>query len=454
MSIFVYPAFRLMLVEDKYKICYTNIFFILHLNFYHMKILIVVVNYGIKNDSYLNKVLENFLAWSYNTDIIVTSNLDKDLGPEVQVIKGYPTSDPRSLAYVHRSLFVEHVNDYDLFIYSEDDMLITQENFEAFLEVTSHLPEEEVVGFLRYETGLDNSINLPDLHGNFHWYINSLKHIEPYIFAQYSNKHSGAYILTQSQLKIAIDSGNYELIPDESGYRVLEKAASKLFDFCNLNKVICISQVDRFLIHHIPNKYVNVLGQTKEELDDQVKVLTQIASSTLPEYSLLKTETKLHKKRYNLSHQAKCDLEIVKSVSRSEGIKNILTVGGSTGDTEIALMEMGHKVSTIPLDTIADQRLKKKGIQTTLPNFDKALEELSSSKQQFDYIIFDTILQYIATPKECIKKFINLLDYDGKLIATFWNTKHSKFWNTKLHKLTEETLTPFPSIGNKQNSFD
>ena len=68
----------------------------------------------------------------YPVDIVVTSNISRELGPDVQVIVGLPDNNPLALPFAHKKLFSERVDHYDLFIYSEDDILITKRNIEAF----------------------------------------------------------------------------------------------------------------------------------------------------------------------------------------------------------------------------------------------------------------------------------------------------------------------------------
>src|SRR5947209_4374656 len=117
----------------------------------NLKILVVVANYGTGNDQYLYKLLREYRSMPYSLDIVVTSNIQKQFGSDVDVVVGLPTKDPRSLPFAHRRLFADRVGKYDLFIYSEDDTLITRTNIEAFLAATAVLPAREVPGFLRVE---------------------------------------------------------------------------------------------------------------------------------------------------------------------------------------------------------------------------------------------------------------------------------------------------------------
>ena len=118
-----------------------------------MKILVAIANYGNKNMGFLNTVIKEYRSMSYRIDIVVLSNIPKVLGPGIEVKVGLPSKNPWSLPFGHKKLFAERANDYDLFIYSEDDTLITENNIRAFLDVTRILPEHEIAGFLRYRIG-------------------------------------------------------------------------------------------------------------------------------------------------------------------------------------------------------------------------------------------------------------------------------------------------------------
>ena len=99
-------------------------------------------------------------------DVIVVSEAPKDLGPEVKVIVGLPSPNPWSLPFAHKAVFAQNVDRYDLFIYSEDDMYVTEENIQAFLRATPQLEPREIAGYLRYEIGQSGVWSLPETaHG-------------------------------------------------------------------------------------------------------------------------------------------------------------------------------------------------------------------------------------------------------------------------------------------------
>ena len=109
-----------------------------------MNILVAIANYGLKNQAYLQKLIDEYKSMSYSVDIVVLSNIPKELDPDIEVIVGLPAKNPWSLPFTHKRIFAERSKYYDLFIYSEDDILIKQKNIEAFLKVQAILPDDEI----------------------------------------------------------------------------------------------------------------------------------------------------------------------------------------------------------------------------------------------------------------------------------------------------------------------
>ena len=152
---------------------------------------------------------------SFHVDIVVFSNLGKELGPDVEVLVGLPSRNPWSLPFLHKKVFADRLEQYDVFVYSEDDMLVTERNLRSFLEVSLILGEDEVAGFLRIEHGLKGNVNYPEVHGHFHWDPTSLRSRGEYTFANFTNEHAAFYAFTRSQLKKAIRSGGFLVEPHD-----------------------------------------------------------------------------------------------------------------------------------------------------------------------------------------------------------------------------------------------
>ena len=160
---------------------------------------------------------------------------------------------------------------YDLFVYSEDDILITEKNLRAFLEVSAALREDELAGFLRIEYGSNGAVNYPDIHGNFHWDPASIGSRGRYTVAKFTNEHAACYVLTRNQLKKAIKSGGFLVDPHEWKYDLLCTAATDPYTQCGFTKLIPISHLDDFTVHHLSNKYVGKMGVDETQLRAQVR---------------------------------------------------------------------------------------------------------------------------------------------------------------------------------------
>ena len=70
-----------------------------------MKVLVVIANHGTKNAEHLNRLLREYRSMSLKVDIVVLSNIPKDLGSDIEVIVGAPTKDPWSLPFGHKRIF-------------------------------------------------------------------------------------------------------------------------------------------------------------------------------------------------------------------------------------------------------------------------------------------------------------------------------------------------------------
>ena len=383
-----------------------------------MKILIAIASYGEKNDDYLNTLLQSLREIPYEKDIIVQSNIEKKLGDDIQCLVGLPNADPRSLVFAHRQLFIDNLNNYDLFLYTENDILITQQNIEAFIETSKILPENQVLGFVRHEVNQENEILLTDIHYSYHWIAKSVQCVQSKFFAQFNNKHSACYLLTQSQLSTAIKSGNYDNFPRISGAGgVLEAASADPFIDCCLEKVICLSNIENFLVQHLPNNYIDKWGLNMKQLKPQIEAMKKIVNGDLVNTSLLDDQTKLLIRGFDKKYLNNCDQDVLKKIG--SGRCKILSVGCGDGSTEEKLVQMGHDVTAIPLDSIIATLAKEKGIEVITPDIERSLDNLSSRK--FDYILFLETLHYVAEPEIYLKKFVNLLKKNGTIIATLMN---------------------------------
>ncbi len=228
-----------------------------------MKILVTIANFGTKNDQYLRRLLDEYASMSHEVHTVVLTNVPKSLGDGVEVVVETPQGDPWTFPFAHKKILADRLGDYDIFIYSEDDTLITERNISAFLEVTKVLAVNEIAGFIRSEKSPDGTTYFSTVHNHFHWDPESIVSRGPYTLAFFTNEHSASYILTREQLKRAIKSGGFLTGPHQEKYDLLVSAATDPYTQCNFKKLICISQIEDFVLPHLPSKYIGKLGECR-----------------------------------------------------------------------------------------------------------------------------------------------------------------------------------------------
>lgn len=392
----------------------------INLNSVKTKILVVIANFGTKNTNHCERILQEFKSMSlYDCDICVLSNVPKSYGEDVDVLVGLPTKDPWSLPFGHKDIFYESRHLYDLFIYTEDDVLITEENINSFVEVTKILPEDRIAGFVRYEINSSGERYYPDMHSHFHWDSNSIEIHGNDSFAYHTNEHSACFILTRGQLRIAIESGGFMLPPRKDSYDMLVTAATDPYTKCGLKKIICLSKFMDFNIHHLSNAYLGKIGISAEYAKIEIDHLALLASNKygfvkgpLFKYDVIKDRDRWNKKYYEYQRN-----EILRIVPL--GARRVLSVGCGCGTTESVLVHLGTHVVGIPLDSIIGESARHKGVEVISPDFDISITELGS--QKFESIIIADILQHLQDPSTIIRRYRDFLCERGLIILTVPN---------------------------------
>jgi len=372
------------------------------------KALVAIASYGTRNDAYLSRLVHEYRSMSFDTHIVLLSNIDKSktfpgTEPFVVDLRG---RDPWSLPFPHRRIFADRMNDYDLFIYSEDDTPIMEKNVRAFLEVSETLPENEIAGFLRFERDPEGGVNYPELHGHFHWDPGSVRSRGERTFAYFTNEHSACYMLTRQQLKRAIDSGGFLVEPHEGKYDLLCSAATDPYTQCGFQKLICISRLDDFLIHHLPNKYVGThFGVDDSELRRQIDWLLKIGKNGRRPQSLFATETKLEDSEYSKNYYEPVNPNVVSLLPA--GARDILSIGCGWGATEAWLAEKGLRVTAVPLDPVIPGGASEKGVEIIEGDFESARTKLVG--RQFDCLLLLNVLHLVHDPVGVLSSFGSLL---------------------------------------------
>jgi 2-polyprenyl-3-methyl-5-hydroxy-6-metoxy-1,4-benzoquinol methylase len=383
-----------------------------------MRMLVAIANYGTGNDLYLHRVIAEFRSMQYESDIIVNSNIPKNFGPDVEVVVGLPSKDPRSLAFAHRRIFAERLESYDLFVYCEDDNLMTQRNIEAFLWATDALPQDDIAGFLRTETDPEGRIYFPDVHYHYHWDPASVRRSGKHDFAYFSDVHAGCYILTRNQLKGAIGSGGFLVGLHHNKYGPLETAATDPYTQCGFRKMMCISSFEDFLVPHLSNKGIAYgISTSGQELYAQLRALRQISDAGHSTGTLFRPDTDLYRGNLSKSYYEPCQEELVSLVP--ERTRNLLSIGCGWGETEKRLIEKGIRVKAIPMDSVIAESAESRGVEVVYGDAKAARESLAS--ERFDCLLLSNVLHLVRDPVEWLASFKEFLAPGGRVVASVPN---------------------------------
>jgi hypothetical protein len=310
------------------------------------RVLVAIASYGTSNDRYLERIIQEYRSMAFAVDIVVLSNIVKPI-PGIECLVGLPTKNPWSLPFAHKKLFADRRDCYDLFIYSEDDILVTERNLRAWLEVNASLADDEIAGFLRFELGSNGERSYPDAHAHFHWDPSSIRRRGIYTLAHFTNEHAACYVLTGAQLRKAMDSGGFDVPPHEGKYDLLCTAATDPNTQCGLTKLIPVSHLGVFTVHHMSNRYVGKMGVTAEEFCRQTDALLQVAQNDGRIKPLLPAETRLWRGAYSKDYYEPVTEQVTSLIPKTA--RNVLSIGCGSGATERWLVEKGLRVAAIPL---------------------------------------------------------------------------------------------------------
>jgi 2-polyprenyl-3-methyl-5-hydroxy-6-metoxy-1,4-benzoquinol methylase len=387
-----------------------------------LRLLVVIASYGTANDRHLDRVISEYRSMSFKVDIIIISNIQKSPAADIECVVGLPSNNPWSLPFAHKKLFADRVEKYDLFIYSEDDILITERNIRAFLEVTSALREEELAGFLLVEKGPGGVLNYPQVHGHFHWDCTSVSVRGNHTLAHFTNEHAASYLLTQQQLAKAIESGGFLVAPHEGRYDLPCSAATDPYTQCGFKKLIPISSMDDFSLHHLPNKYIDRLGVDRPELDAQTSALLRIARHEHKPVPLFNTETRLWHSMYSKDYYEPARDEVLLIIPKDA---SVLSIGSGSAAIERRLVERGNRVVTVPLDPVIGSSPARLGVEVV--SGDLLTARVNINAERFDCILYINILQFVRDPTQLISLFADLLSPGGTVIISAPNRPYLRY---------------------------
>ncbi len=385
---------------------------------HRLRVLVAIASFGEKNLEHLRTIIRDYRNMAFDADIVVNSEAPKDLGPGVKVIVGFPARSPHSLPFAHKRLFAENVDRYDLFIYTEDDIGVREKSIQAYLQATAELAPDEIAGHLRYELGSDGTVHLPDVHGPFHWKPESVRRRGNHVVAEFTNEHAGFYILTQAQLRRAIASGGYLRGPRDGRYGMLETGATDPYTSCGFRKVIAISTFDDFLIHHMPNRYVGIMGIPLAAFKEQMEALASIQRGDYPATRLCEVEPKILQRNWSKSYYERPADELLRMLP--DDPVTTLSVGCGWGETERALTRRGSRVTALPLDSVIGAWVAgHHKIEVVSGTLAECCERLTG--RHFGCVLVSNLLHLVPDPMATLRDYSAFVEDGGALIVSGYN---------------------------------
>jgi len=377
-----------------------------------LRLLVAIASFGEKNLAFLKRIIRVYQDLPMAVEVVVFSDQPKDLGPDVKVMVGLPTENPWSLPFAHKNYFARNIDRYDLFIYSEDDMEVTEKNIRAFLRVTPDLKPDEIAGFLRYEVNESGNTSLPEVHWTSHWKPGSVARRGGHTIAEFSNEHAAFYLLTRNQLRRAIASGGFLREPCEGRYDMLCTVATDPYINCGLHKVLCVSALEDFLIHHLPNRYAGQLGIPLAAFKEQVQTLIEIGTGTHPVSNLCETESRLQHGKWSKSYYEKPCNEVLDLVPREA--QTILSVGCGSGAMESVLKQRGAMVTVLPLDSVMGAAGARLGFEVIYGTMEECFNHLG--KRDFDCVLITDLLHLLPNPWQVLDHCCRFVGKAGTLV--------------------------------------
>jgi 2-polyprenyl-3-methyl-5-hydroxy-6-metoxy-1,4-benzoquinol methylase len=183
--------------------------------------------------------------------------------------------------------------------------------------------------------------------------------------------------------------------------------------------LICISHLNDFLVHHLPNRYVGRLGLDAAHFEYQVQALLRIAVEGNTPSPLLDTRPEFKASHFGKNYYEPIRRDLVSLIPASA--RSVLSIGCGWGATEEHLAQSGKRVVAIPLDPVISACAEARGVELVQGDLKMALARLSG--ESFDCLLISNILHLVQNPSEILASFASLLSDKAIVIAAVPNLR-------------------------------
>ena len=232
-------------------------------------LLVVLVNYGDEQISYLKQVVSEFQSFKkYDVDIFVHTNIELGIQGVKEIL--ISMDDYELLPLTCRTTIADKAHKYDYIIFSENDHLWKESHLDKYIEYEQVLPSDKISGLIQYEEN-EQGKWYPALHAHYDWDFDSVEIYGGKKFAHFTNVHQASFLISKQKLLDIMHLYDItQFITEKNRYSYKCRVNTEIYENCFLKKLICISEFDENLIHHLPNIYINGdAGRKKLGCDDK-----------------------------------------------------------------------------------------------------------------------------------------------------------------------------------------
>lgn len=226
------------------------------------KLLICIAyHYNPNKLTYLKSVLDNFLGYNLDTTIFVDTNsyetVDSLLDyPNVFVYVHTKLKHPHHLAWIHRQHMESLLDDFDYFMYIEDDIIIPFENFKVYLNNFENLFPSYIPSFIRLEHKKED-LFIVDVQKRVNLSEKEIISINNKNFITLERPYHAFWIMPSKELKESItnDFVRYNECREMAASYPMSELKKRPLIMLDGDKIssLCYS-------FHLPNNYVNMEG--------------------------------------------------------------------------------------------------------------------------------------------------------------------------------------------------
>jgi len=231
--------------------------------------------YVVERIKYINNIIDETNKYEYVTDIFIHTNkkevvinsFNKYSNGIIKIIyHDLSNENPHYLTWKCRSLLKSQRNEYDIFIYIEDDILVPNIAIKYWMEYNENLIAINYnLGFVRIEIDDNKDEYITDLYGTQLDTIIYLKFKDVKLDGNYcvnnKNPYCAFWIYNKKEFNRFVDSKYYN-INNILNYDIREKSAFGLHGLSTnwykntLIPIINGKLIENCKIYHMPNNYV------------------------------------------------------------------------------------------------------------------------------------------------------------------------------------------------------